>query len=153
MKQGFLVVTQRVLDRISRLSQTSLMSRSIKKFIAVFIAIWLPLFSGNMMAMPVAMLGSGSASHAATAEHGSAHASSQHHMAAATGHCSMHDDSASGNPHSDTGCKHPAACQLVVAAGRIEIALLTLSEFETPYASSFESHSATPLDPPPLARV
>lgn len=130
------------------------MPRLIKKFIAVFIALWLPLFSGNMMAMPVFMLNGGTVDHSVVAQHDSTHADSQHDMAAVTGHCAMHDDSSdSGQPQSDTGCKHPAACQLVVAAGRVEIALLALSEFEASYTRSFESHSAAPLDPPPLARV
>lgn len=156
MKPALPSILRLALDRIAGLGETSHMSRLIKKFIAVFIALWLPLFSGNMMAMPVFMLNGGTVDHSVVAQHDSTDADSPHHMAAATGHCAMHDDSdssASGQSHPDTGCKHPAACQLVVAAGQVEIALLALSEFEISYTDSFESHSAAPLDPPPLARV
>ena len=142
-----------MLDRIAEFGQTSLMSRLVRKFIAVLIALWLPLFSSNMLAMPVYMSGSSTIAHTIVAGNDHAHASSQHHQVVATDHCAMHSESAGDHSQSDTGCKHSAACQLVVAAGRIEIALLELSEHPTPYFSSFQSQSVTPLDPPPLARV
>lgn len=135
------------------------MSRPLRKFIAVLIAIWLPLFSGNALAMAVYMPGSGTASHSAVAEHtvvakyDLAHASSQHHLAIAMDHCATHDESASSHTQSDTGCKHSAACQVTVAAGQIKIVLPVSSEHTTPYTTLFQSRSVAPLDTPPLARA
>lgn len=129
------------------------MSRPLGKFIAVLIAIWLPLFSGNALAMAVYMQGSGTASHAAVAEHGSAHASSQHHLTVAMDHCATHDESASSHTQSDTGCKHSAACQLAIATGQIEIALPVSSVHTTPYSTLFQSQIVAPLVTPPLARA
>ena len=128
------------------------MSRFIKKLIAVLIALWLPLFSSNMMAMPITMLG-GSAHSSSAAEHSSADAIADATDEAAADHCSMHHEPAGGHSQSDSGCKHSAACQLVVAVGQIEIALLTLAEHQIPYAVFFQSQTVAPLDTPPLARA
>ncbi|TAN71518.1 MAG: hypothetical protein EPN14_11750 [Gallionella sp.] len=129
------------------------MFRFHRKFVAVLVAIWLPLFGGNALAMAVYMPGGGAVGHAVAAEHGQAHADAQHHMAAAMDHCATHDDSAGSHTQSDTGCKHSAACQLAVAAGQVEIALLVLSEHVTPYMTLFQSQTVAPLYTPPLARA
>lgn len=129
------------------------MSHTIRKFVAVLLAVWLPLFSGNALAMAVSMPGSGEASHTAVANPELAHASSQYHQTVVMDHCATHDESANSHTQSDTGCKHPAACQLAVVTGRINVALPVSAKQETQYLMSFQSQSVAPLDQPPLARA
>lgn len=123
-----------------------------RKFIAVLLAVWLPLFSSNMLAMTVSIPG-GEASHASVVKSDLAHASSLHHPTVAMDHCAAQDESTSSHTQSDTGCKHPAACQLAVAAGQINIELPVSALHATPYLTLFQSQSVVPLDPPPLARA
>lgn len=124
-----------------------------RKFIAVFLAIWLPLNGGNVLAMTVFMPNSGEANHTALVKTGLAHASSQHQQTVAMDHCAAQDESTNGHTQSDTGCKHPAACQLAVATGQINVDLPVLSLHATPYLTLFQSLPVVPLDPPPLARA
>ena len=129
------------------------MFRHARKFIAVLLAIWLPLNSGNALAMSVFMPNGGEANHSFVVKPVLAHASSQHHQAVAMDHCAAQDDSANNHTQSDPGCKHPAACQLAVAAGQINVDLPALSLHATPYLTLFQSQSVAPLDPPPLASI
>lgn len=128
------------------------MFRLFRKFIAVLLAIWLPLFSGNMLAMTVSMPG-GEAGHTSVAKHDLAHTSSQHHQTVAMDRCAAQDESANSHTQSDTGCKHSAACQLAVATGQINVDLPVSAKQETQYLMLFQSQSVAPLDPPPLARA
>lgn len=130
------------------------MSRPFRQFIAVLLAVWLPLFSANALAAAVAMQ-SNEAGHAVVADHGSAHAGS-HHQMAGMDDCAMHDEPA--NAHPDTTCKHSATCHLAcsgfVATGSLDVALpVSPDNAVTPYSASFQSRSVAPLDTPPLARV
>lgn len=129
------------------------MSRLFRKSIAVLLAIWLPLFSGNMLAMAASMPNSGEAKHTSVVKPDLAHASSLHHQAVAMDHCATQDESANSHTQSDTGCKHPAACQLAVATGQVNVELLVPSLHTTPYLALFQSQSVAPLDPPPLTRA
>lgn len=135
-----------LFDTTTGFCQAAPMYRHVKKLIAVILAIWLPLFGGNALAMAVSVPGGGAA-------HDPAHASPPHHPVAVMDHCVAHDGSAGGHTQSDTGCKHSAACQLAVAAGQIEIALLVLSEHVTPRTTLFQSQTVAPLDTPPPARA
>lgn len=129
------------------------MLRLFRKFIAVFLAIWLPLNGGNVLAMTVSMPNSGEASHTSVVKAELTHASSHHHLTVAMDHCAAQDESTNSNTQSDTGCKHPAACQLAVAAGQINVDLPASALHATPYLTLFQSQSVAPLDPPPLTRA
>jgi len=144
------------------------MFRTIKKFIAVLLAVWLPLFSGNALAVSVAMQSMSGDCCTAVAqqdEHHAHHATSAHqHMRdvqiAATqdqsakchGPQAVHQDQ-QNSPCNNCGVCH-LACSGYMATAPIEVmeaqpsVLLFLS-----VSSQFQSITPTPLDPPPLARV
>jgi len=144
-------------DRTDEFCQAAHMIRSIKKFIAVSIAIWLPLFSGNVLAVSVAMQAMGSDCHPAAVqqdEHQLHHAAAAQHYQDAVDQdqsfC-MHDqqDSACGN----TGICH-LACSGYLAAASIKLVdVRPFAQSFTLSSTQFQSVAITPLDPPPLART
>lgn len=136
------------------------MSRLIKKFVAVLLAMWLPLFSGNVLAVSIAMQHSGGNCHDIIAqqdEHYSHHAS--------TAHQHMHHDQVAANPdqsgspdQQQSSCESSGLCHLACCGYLACSALLPIAEQQadcavTPYSDSFHTLTLQPLDPPPLARV
>lgn len=133
------------------------MSRSIKKFVAVFIAIWLPLFSGNVLAVSVAMQTMGSDCHPAVAQQGEHHlhhvAPAQHIQSAAD-----QDQSADLQDQQDSGCGSSGICHLACCGymATVSIKVAVAQPFAQSFASSstqFQSIALTLLDPPPLVRA
>lgn len=124
------------------------MQRSTKKFVAVFIAIWLPLFSGNALAVSVAMQVMSGADHAVVAMEGE---QCPHHVL-------NHDQSAGLQDQQNAGCGSTGICHLAccgyMATASIKVPVdqpFALSF--APASNQFQSIALTPLDPPPLARV
>lgn len=138
------------------------MSRSIRKFIAILMLLWLPLFTGNALAASVAMqMAQGECDQAATpmmaamdmptmnmigmdmTEH-------QHHYAdeATPSSADKQDTSCNG-----CGVCHVACTAYLAAWGVVTIAPLTVARDATPYLTAYRSISSLPLLPPPLARV
>jgi hypothetical protein len=129
------------------------MSHTIRKLIAILLAIWIPLFSGNALASSISMH---SDEAGRVEKHDTAHAAAQPHPAVAMDHCTMQSESANNHAHPD--CKHSAACQLAcsgfVATGWQGVFFSVSPEHAiTPYLTSFQTRSVAPLDTPPLARV
>lgn len=132
------------------------MSGHIRKFVAVFIAIWLPLFSGNALAVSVAMNAMGGVDHAVVAIEGEQclhHAAADQHMPPAAA-----DQSADTQDQQNTSCGSSGichqACSGYIATESIEVA--QAQPFALTYEPSltqFQSIALTPLDPPPLARA
>lgn len=124
------------------------MLRSIKKFIAVFIAIWLPFFSGNALAVSVAMqamAGDGHVVVAQEAEHCSHHASA-----------AGQDQSAGLQDQQDSSCSGSGICHLACCGymATVSIEVAEAQPFAISYVPSstqFQSIALIPLDPPPLA--
>lgn len=114
------------------------MSHTVRKYIAVLLAIWLPLFGGSALAASVSMQMPHDACHEMEA---------------------MQD----GQPHSDqsddqhqSSCSACGVCHLAcsgyLAVQRINgIDPIQSAPSATPYLLSFHSITFTPLLPPPLA--
>lgn len=123
------------------------MSNSIRKFIAVFLAIWLPLFSGAVLAASVSM----------QMQSGSCHVAG---MAAMQDmdeyqHAVSYDQSAAQDQH-EPSCTICGVCHLA-CSGYLGVQAIKTPEIlqspllVTPYLFSFHSITSTPLVPPPLA--
>lgn len=150
-----------IFDRIAAFCQAAHMLRTIGKFIAVILAIWLPLFSGNALAVSVAMQAMGGDRHSAVAQQGEPHAHCVSIMQQHTQHAQLAADQDQSAGHQeqqnhdgkDCGTCH-LACGGYMAAASIEVMKAQPSaRLFTPLSSQFQSITTTPLDPPPLARA
>ncbi|MDD2915692.1 MAG: DUF2946 domain-containing protein [Gallionella sp.] len=138
------------------------MSRPIRKFIALFLAVWLPLFSGNALAGVVAMQSMGGDCHAAAMqqnEHHSQHTQNttmidhaQHEQLAA------HHEMPSGqHDQSNSSCNNHAICHLACCGYMANSVAMPLAEQQpdhafTPYLVTLYTLTLPLFDPPPLAR-
>ena len=132
------------------------MSRLSRKFVAVLMLLWLPLFSGAALAASVSMQAQRCACHEAGMQemHHQDTDIQQHHQAELSG---AQDQSAS-HDQQDSSCNACGVCHLAcsgylavpsMAAVAAHVTALTT----TPYLVSFHSITSTPLVPPPLARA
>lgn len=131
------------------------MLHTIGKFIAVILAIWLPLFSGNALAVSVAMQGMGG-SHSAVVqedEHQPHCVSAMQQNMQHTQLAASQDQSAGHQNHSDCGVCHLACCGYLAAASIEVMEAQPSDRLFTPVSTQFQSITSTPLDPPPLARA
>jgi hypothetical protein len=128
-----------------------------KKFVAVLLAIWLPLFSGNALAASVAMqsMGNDCPVAAQANEHASSHLSTvSHHDQFAAGQ----DPAAAQHDQQDSFCKDCGVCHFA-CSGYLATVDIKVTEARLPartYATSstqFKSYTSAPLDPPPFSRV
>jgi hypothetical protein len=142
------------------------MIRLSRKFVAVLLAIWLPLFSGNALAALIAMQLKGGDCHAAQpvvaqpGAHNLHHDSTMHqHMQLAADKSAAHQEQQGHqndqqqSSHQDCGVCQLACCGYL-AAVIIEVAEIQLSaQSFLPVSTQFQSITSAPLVPPPLARV
>ena len=123
------------------------MSYFIRKFIAVLLAIWLPLFSGSALAASVSMQMQNGSCHEAGMEAMQDMDEDQHAMS--------HDQFSAQDQHG-TSC---TACGVCHFAGSGYLGVQTIKDMEvlqsaisvTPYLFSYHSITSTPVVPPPLA--
>jgi len=122
------------------------MSNFVRKFTAVLLAIWLPLFSGGALAASVSMQMQSGSCHEADME--TMQDMDEYHHA-------MSDDQSSVHDQHGTSCTVCGVCHLacsgylgVHAIKNMEI--LQLAILVTPYLFSFHSITSIPLVPPPL---
>ena len=136
-----------------------LMSHTIGKYIAVILAIWLPLFSGNALAVSVAMQKMGGDHHPVVVQQGEpgAHCVSTmqqhtHHAqpAADQDQSASHQDQPAGE---DCGTCHLVCCGYLAAASIEVMDAQPSDRLFTLLSTQFQSITSTPLDPPPLARI
>jgi len=134
-----------------------------RKFVAVFLAIWLPLFSGSALAASVAMqASSGDCNPAAVAasQHNAHHVSTTH-LHATHYHeqvtASQEQEAGQQTPQSST-CKDCGVCHfacsgfLAAISTRVTATLHSAQAYATSL-TQFQSFTPAPLDPPPLSRV
>ena len=149
--------TDFTIDRTAGLCQTTLMLHAIRKFVAVILALWLPLFSGNALAVSVAMQAMGGGGYAVVAQEGEHCA----HRALAAQHpqsADSLDQSADIQERQDSSCGSSGICHLA-CSGFMAIVSITVAEIQpfamsyAPFSTRFQSIALTPLDPPPLARI
>ncbi len=112
------------------------MSHSARKFIAVLLAIWLPLFGASALATTISM------------QHGSCHEADMEAMQIAGDY---HHTDQDKQPCENCGiCQLACCCYLGVQEIRAQD-MLQAAVSITPYLFSFHSLTSTPLVPPPLA--
>jgi len=137
------------------------MLRTFGKFIAVILAIWLPLFSGNALAASIAMQSMGGDRHSAVAKQGEPHAHCASTVQQHTQHAQLATDQDQSAGHQDQpnpadencGTCHLACCGYMVAAPAKVMGAQPSARLFATLSSQFQSITSTPLDPPPLARA
>ncbi|TAJ79324.1 MAG: DUF2946 domain-containing protein [Gallionellaceae bacterium] len=126
------------------------MSHLTRKFVAVLMLLWLPLFTGSVLAAAVSMQMPQSGCHEAAASQAVAHDDmEQHHH---------HPQEAPTQDEHSSSCSACGVCHLActgylsVASAAI-VSLQTTSREVTPYLVAFSSVTSTPPLPPPLVRA
>jgi len=133
------------------------MLRLPRKFAALLLAVWLPLFSGNALAASIGMQSMNGDCHMAQqASHPSQQVSASHqHMHHAQ--LAANEDQSAGLHHSQSSsCNNCGVCHLAcsgyLAAVTINVADVQPSaQSFTLSSTQFQSFTSAPLDPPPLA--
>jgi hypothetical protein len=131
------------------------MFRSYRKFIAVLLLLWLPVFTGSALAASVSMLLPQDSCHeAAMSQNMSPEAMDmdmgEHHM--------HHGDMPTTTDEHSPACSACGVCHLActgyMAVPDIAlVAVQTAARDATPYLVVFHSFTSAPLLPPPLARA
>jgi ferredoxin len=121
------------------------MFKQFRKFIAVFMLLWLPLSSGSALAASLAM----------QLQPGECHESAE---MMSMSHDDMMQDDHEAMQASDSGCTACGVCHLACTAYLdTPVVAMQLTKTGSQAVSSipetFVSHLSAPLDPPPLARV
>lgn len=120
------------------------MTRSARKFVAMLMLLWLPIFTGSALAATVSMqLPHGSCHEAQTMMHGDTH---EHHP--------HHREQAPADEHAPS-CNTCGVCHLActgyLAVPSTELAAVSTGTADiTPYLVAFRSVTFAPLVPPPL---
>jgi hypothetical protein len=135
-----------------------------RKFIALLLAAWLPLFSGNALAVSFVMQTMGGGCHAvmqsSSVHHGaSLHQHMQHgyqhmhHEVHLAQQVQQHDmqNNHQQNSHKECGVCQLACCGYMAAVVTEAPQIQPLTQLFMPVVTQFQSVSSTPLDPPPLA--
>ena len=127
-----------------------LMSPVLRKFIAVLLAVWLPLFSGSVLAASVSMqLHNGHNSHAAVPDHDD--------LTELGGSCEQHSVAKmQAHDHHDKSCAACGVCNLACSGYLTVSDLVPVTMQQTgasgfSYLLSFVSITSIPLLPPPLS--
>ncbi len=126
------------------------MSRPTRKFVAVLMLLWLPLFTGSALAAAVSMQMQQSGCHEAAMAQTMTHATmaQHHHHEEAPTTADEHSPSCS-----TCGVCHLACTGYLSVTGAAIVAAATNSREVTPYLVAFHSVTTAPLLPPPLARA
>jgi len=136
------------------LCHTATMTCSTRKFIAIIMLLWLPIFTGSALAASVSMQLQQGECHDAAMSHEAM--SMDMNMDMANMSMDEHQQVPAGN-HSpscnDCGVCH-LACTGYLAVPSVSVAdVQTAARENTPYLLVFNSVSSVPLLPPPLVRA
>jgi hypothetical protein len=133
------------------------MNRLSRKFTAVLMLLWLPVFTGNALAASISMQMPTVDCHESVAEQSMSHEGmdmnmdmSEHHMH----HGEMPVPADQHSPSCDScGVCHLACTGYLAVPGVITAAVQTAANETTPYLVFFKSVTSVPLLPPPLVRA
>jgi len=126
------------------------MIRITEKFAAVLMAVWLPLFAGNALAVSIGMQTVSGHCH----EFQAANAGANHTYQASTLHQSMQQDQQADQnqlPHKDCGVCQLSSCGYMASASVEVVKAAVASIPYLPVSAQFQSVVYVPLVPPPLA--
>ena len=153
-------------DRTTGFCQAAHMSHATGKFIAVILAIWLPLFSGNALAASVAMQAMAGGHHTAVVQPGEPqshcpstmqqHAHQDQYDASldqSASHPEQQNQDQQNAPGENCGTCHFACCGYMAAATVEVTDAQSPARLFASMSTQFQSINSTPLDPPPLARA
>jgi hypothetical protein len=121
-----------------------------RKCVAVLLAVWLPLFSGNALAVSVAMQSVGGQSMSGGC-HDAMQTSPAHHDM--SGHQHDHQSNQQQSSHKDCGVCQLACCGYMAAATTGIAGVPLPAQSFIPVPTQFQSVTSAPLDPPPLVRA
>jgi hypothetical protein len=140
------------------------MLRTIRKFVAVLFAIWLPLFSGSALAASITMQTTNGDCHPVAVQQNEHYA----HQISISHHYEPHDNDrhAASQYHQADGkldqknssCKDCSVCHfacsgyMATAAIKVLANQLSAQTYSTT-STPFQSYTSAPLDPPPLSRA
>ncbi|MFA6120696.1 MAG: DUF2946 domain-containing protein [Sideroxydans sp.] len=129
------------------------MFRQTRKYIAVFMLLWLPLSSGSALAASLAMQLQQGECHESAEMMNMSHEDMMDHDMMQDDHVAMQ-----ASNDGDSGCTSCGVCHLACTAYLdTPVVAMHLTETGSQAVSSipetFVSHLSAPLDPPPLARV
>ena len=139
------------IDYRTALCHTAVMSRLTRKFVAVLMLLWLPLFSSSALAASLAMQLQQGGCHAAAAVQTMSHENTgEHHQ--------HHGDLSAAADEQQPSCSACGICHLActgyLAVPEAATVAAQANALEaTPYQVSYLSVCSAPLDPPPLARA
>ncbi len=131
------------------------MNRTFRNFVAILLAIWLPLFSGAAFASSVAMQNmSGDCEKMSMLDIGTLPASSLHHDYAV----GSHDITDGQHDQENSPCSNHSVCHFACIGYLVTVVVneTAVQQFASVYsnaATQFQSYISALLDPPPLARV
>jgi NAD-dependent dihydropyrimidine dehydrogenase PreA subunit len=133
------------------------MIHSTKKFIAVFMLLWLPVFTGNALAASISMQMPQGGCHEAAMSHEGMSMDMSMDMTMDMANMDMGEHQPPAGEHSPS-CSACGVCHLActgyLAVPGVDIADVQTSALETTlYLVVFHSFTSAPLVPPPLARA
>jgi len=146
-----------LIDIEADFCQAMPMLRLPRKFAAVLLAAWLPLFSGNALAASIVMQAkSGDCDVMQQVSPPSQHISVPHQHLHHFQLAANHDQSPVHQGQHSSSCNHCGVCQLAcsgyLAAATIDVAdAQSSAQSFTLFSTQFQSVTSAPLDPPPLA--
>jgi hypothetical protein len=138
------------------------MFRPIRQFVAVVLAIWLPLFSGSALAASVAMQAASGDCRPVVAE--VTVQADEHHMhQVSTSHhhdqlVESQDQAADQHDQNSPSCKDCGVCHFACSGYLATIAIQVietrvLAQAYLTSSTQYQSFTSAPLVPPPLSRV
>jgi hypothetical protein len=151
------------IDSRAEFCQAMPMIRPIRKFVAVLLAIWLPLFSGSALAASVAMQTTSGDCHPLVVQPNQHHT---HNVSTIHQHYTHHDDQTVSSQVQTSGqkdqqnlsCKDCGVCHFACSGYLAAVTISVtgnqlLAQNYMPSSTQFQSFSSAPLDPPPLSLV
>ena len=128
------------------------MNLHFRQFLAVFLAVWLPLFSGNALAASIVMPSMGGDCQAMQPVQ-TASAMDQHLQLAADQQQQIPQHDQHNTCHNDHGICQLACCSYLAAVTLAIADIPSATQSFAPSSTQFQSFNSAPLDPPPLARA
>lgn len=127
------------------------MAPHFRQFLAVFLAVWLPLFSGNALAASIVMPSMGGDCQTMQSAHTASAMDQYLQLVADQQQIPPHDQD--NTCHNDRSICQLACCSYLAAVTVAIADIPSAAQSFVPSSTQFQSFTSAPLDPPPLARA